>query len=80
MFNYLLSKGVAFLQRFCRHPMVTYDMLEGDAYKSDIAINYCRSCGAVRAVCSADSDEVEMPWRLVVPDRFNSIAAYRRSV
>ena len=74
MINYLLSKMVAFLQRRCAHPTVTYDMLEGDGYKSDIAVNYCRSCGAVRAVTSADSPHPIPAWRLVIPDRFNSTA------
>ena len=66
--NYWLSKMVAFLQRRCSHPTVTYDMLDGAL--GSIAVNYCRSCGAVRAVYSADADRHE--WRLVIPDRWNS--------
>ena len=80
--NYWLSKMVAFLQRRCSHPTVTYDMLDGALgagfgrgtrdrrIASSIAVNYCRSCGAVRAVYSADADRHE--WRLVIPDRWNS--------
>jgi hypothetical protein len=66
LFVRLEDSLLTYLQKRCAHPdnMVAADILEGGGH--DVAVKYCRRCGAVKPVYTASKGV--QSWRLPMPN------------
>lgn len=69
MIKWIADQILAFFQRQCKHPsmLIACDILEGDAARLDIAVEYCGRCGAYRRN-TPWRDEITTEWRRPDPN------------